>query len=40
MKIHKQDTQENDIKDKINKGIAIIAMQNGVLWYRQITRKN
>ena len=32
--------QENDIKDSNNKGNAVTAMLNSVLWNRQITRKN
>ena len=32
--------QENDIKNRINKGRAITAMLNGVLWNGQITRKH
>ena len=37
---NKEDTQENDIKNRINKGREITGMLNSVLWNRQITRKN
>ena len=40
VKVHKEDRQENDIKNRINKGRAITTMLNGVLWKRNITRKN
>ena len=40
VKIDKVDGQENDIKNRINKDRAITAILNGVLWNRQITRKN
>jgi hypothetical protein len=39
VKIDKEDRQENYIKSRINKGRAITAMLNSVLWNRQITRK-
>ena len=39
-KLDKEDRQENYIKNRINKGRAIIAMLNSVMWNRQITRKN
>ena len=39
VKIHKEDRQESDIKNRINKGRAILAMLNSELWNRQITRK-
>ena len=39
VKIDKQDRQENDTKDRINKGRAVTAMLNSVLWNRQITRR-
>ena len=39
IQIYKEDRQENDIKNRINKGRAITTMQNGVLWNSQITRK-
>ena len=38
--IDKEDRQEHDIKNWINKGRAVTAILNGVLWNRQITRKN
>ena len=38
VKIDKEDRQEN-YNNRINKGRAIIAMLNGVLWNEQITRK-
>ena len=40
VKISKEDRYENDIKNRINKCIPITAMLNGVLWNRQITKKN
>ena len=40
VKIDKEDRQENDIKNRINKGRAVTAMLNSVLWNRHITRKN
>ena len=40
VKIDKEDRQENNIKNRINKGRAVTAMLNSVLWNRQITRKN
>jgi hypothetical protein len=40
VKIDKEDLQENDIKNRINKGSAITAMLNSVLWNRELTRKN
>ena len=40
VKIDNEDRKENDIKNRINKGNAIIAILNSVLWNRQITRKN
>ena len=39
VKIDKEDRQENDIKNRINKGRAVTAMLNSVLWNRQITIK-
>ena len=39
VKIDKEDRQENSIKNRINKGRAVTAMLNSVLWNRQITRK-
>ena len=39
VKIDKEDRQEDDIKNGINKGRAITAMLNSVKWNRQITRK-
>ena len=39
-RIDKEDGQENDIKNRINKGRAITAMLNGALWNRKINRKN
>ena len=38
--IDEEDRQENYIKNRINEGRSIIAMLNGLLWSRQITRKN
>ena len=38
-KTDKDDKQENYIKNMINKGKAITAMLNDILWNRQITRK-
>ena len=38
--IDKEDRQEIDIKNRINKGRAVTAMLNSALWNRQITRKN
>ena len=40
VKIDKEDRQENDFKNRINKGRIITAMLNGVLWNRSITIKN
>ena len=40
VKLDKEDRQENDIKNRINKGRAVTAMLNNILWNRQITRKN
>ena len=40
VKIDKEDRQENNIKNRINKGRAITAMLNSLLWNRQATRKN
>jgi hypothetical protein len=40
VKIDKEDGQENYIKNRINKGRAVTATLNSVLWNRQITRKN
>jgi hypothetical protein len=40
VKIEKQDRQEIDVKNRINEGRAITAMLNGVLWNRQMTRKD
>ena len=40
LKIDKEDRQENDIKNRINKGRAVTAMLNSALWNREITRKN
>ena len=37
--IDKKNKQENYIKSRINKGRAVIAMLNSVLWNRQITKK-
>ena len=40
VKIEKKEVrQENYIKNRINKGSAIAAMLNAVMWNRQITRK-
>ena len=39
MKVDKEDRQKHTIKKIINKGRAVIVIVNGVLWYRQITRK-
>ena len=39
VKIDKEDRQENYIRNRINKGIAITAILNSVMWNRQITRK-
>ena len=39
VKIDTEDIQENDIKNRINKGRAVTAMLNSVLWKRLITRK-
>ena len=39
VKIDKEDKQENYIKNRINKGGAVTAILNGVLWNRQITRR-
>ena len=38
--IDKEDRQEIDIKNRINKGRAITAMLNSELWNRQIKLKN
>ena len=40
VKIDDEVRQENGIKNKINKGRAVRSMLNGVLWNRQVTRKN
>jgi hypothetical protein len=40
VKIYKEDRRENDIKNRIDKGRAITAMLNSVLWNRQINIKN
>ena len=40
VKIDKEDRQEDDIKNRINKGRAITALLNGALQNRQVTRKN
>ena len=40
VKIDKENRQQNDIKNRINRGRAITAMLNSVLWKRQVTRKN
>ena len=39
VKIYKKDRQKNNIKNRINKGRAVTAMLNSVLWNTQITRK-
>ena len=39
VRIDKGDSQENYIKNRVNKGRAVTAMLNSVLWNRQITRK-
>ena len=39
-KIHKEDRQENDIKNRVNKGRAITSMLNAVPDNRQITIKS
>jgi hypothetical protein len=39
VKIDNEDRQENYIKNRINKGRAVTAMLNSVLWNRQIIRK-
>ena len=39
LKIDKKDRQENSIKNWINKGSAVTALLNSVLWNREITRK-
>ena len=39
VKIDKEDRQKNNIKNRINKGRAIRAKLNSVLWNRQITIK-
>ena len=39
IKIEKGDSQENDIKNRINKGRPTTAMLKSVLWNRQKTRK-
>ena len=38
--IDKEDRQEDNIKNRINKGRAVTAMLNNVVWNRQVTRKN
>ena len=40
VKIDIEYRQENGNKNRINKGRAVTAMLNSVLWNRQITRKN
>ena len=40
VQIDKENRLENDINNRINKGRAVTAMLNSVLWIRQITRKN
>ena len=40
VQIDKENRLENDINNRINKGRAVTAMLNSVLWNRQITRKN
>ena len=39
VKSDKEDRQENDIENRINKGRAVTAILNSVLWNNQITRK-
>ena len=39
VKIDKEGRHENDVKNRINKGRAITAMLNNVLWNRQIIKK-
>ena len=39
IKISKEDRQENYIKNRINKVIAVTTMLNSALWNRQITKK-
>ena len=39
IKIHKEYRQNNDIKNRIDKGGATMSLLEGVLWNRQITRK-
>ena len=36
VKTDKEDRKENDIKNSINKGRAVTAMLNSVLWNRQV----
>ena len=38
-RIDKEDKQESDIKNRINKGRATIAMLNSILWDRNITKE-
>ena len=40
VKIDKEPRQENDIRNRINKGRVITAMLNNVLGNRQIARKD
>ena len=40
VKIDKENRQENDTRNKINKGREITVMLNSVLWSRKISRKN
>ena len=40
VKIDKEDRQENDTKNRVNRGREITAMLNSELWNTQITRKN
>ena len=39
VRIDKEDRQESDIKNRINKGRAKIAMLNSILWDRNITKE-
>ena len=39
VRIDKEDRQKSDIKNRINKGRATIAMLNSILWDRNITKE-
>ena len=39
VKIDKDARKENDVNNRINKGRAVTAMLNSILWNKQITRK-